>query len=64
MLPEKTLASKNEISTQEYKRNKDRVMVIAFCNIIGEHKLKLCFIGKGENPCALKRVKSMNDLPL
>lgn len=63
MLPEKSLASKEEKSVPGHKRSKERVTVMACCNATGEHKLKLCLIGKSKKPRAFKHV-NVNELPV
>jgi hypothetical protein len=56
MLPSKTLAGKNEHSAAGYKKNKDRVTILACGNFSGRHKLRLMCIGKSAKPRAFKNV--------
>lgn len=56
MLPSKTLASKLDEAAPGYKKNKDRVTVMACSNASGKHKLPLVLIGKSKNPRALKNI--------
>lgn len=57
MMPTKTLAHVQEISTPGYKRSKERITILACSNVTGDHKLKLAVIGKSEKPRAFKHVK-------
>lgn len=63
LLPDKSLASKDEKSAPGYKRSKERVTVLACSNATGDDKLKLCLIGKAKKPRAFKHV-NVNNLPV
>lgn len=58
MLPQKSLASKQEKSAPGHKMNKERITVLACSNASGEHRLPLLCIGKSKNPRALKNIKA------
>lgn len=60
-LPTQTLASQHEKSAPGYKRSKERLTILACSNVTGEHKLKLCLIGKSKNPRPFKNVKKSSD---
>jgi hypothetical protein len=64
MLPDKTLAAREEKAAPGYKKSKDRVTVMACSNVTGDHKLPLVFIGKSKKPRAFKKVKDMSTLPV
>ncbi|XP_054284043.1 jerky protein homolog-like [Macrosteles quadrilineatus] len=64
MLPTKTLASKKEAAAPGYKKSKERVTVLACCNVTGNHKLRLTLIGKSKKPRAFKNLKKDEVLPL
>jgi len=57
MLPDKTLASKEEKAAPGYKKSKDRVTLMACSNVTGDHKLKPVLIGKSKNPRVFSRNK-------
>lgn len=63
MLPNSTLASKNEAAAPGYKKSKERVTILACANYSGRHKLPLMMIGKSVKPRAFKHV-APNALPV
>lgn len=64
MLPSCTLASKEEESAPGYKKKKERVTILACSNVTGNHKMKLCLIGKSQKPRAFKNVRDSSSLPV
>ncbi|XP_046737740.1 jerky protein homolog-like [Diprion similis] len=57
MMPSKTLASREEAVAPGYKKNKERVSILACSNASGTHKLPLMCIGKSVKPRAIKHIK-------
>lgn len=60
MLPNKTLAYREEVSAPGYKKNKDRVTLMACANATGNCKLDLVLIGKSAKPRAFKHIDIYN----
>lgn len=50
LLPSKTLAAKYEKEARGYKKQKERVTIMACCNVDGSHKPPLMLIGKSQKP--------------
>ena len=63
MLPTTTLESKMEKKAPGYKKQKDRLAVMACSNASGGLKLPLMIIGKSENPRALKGI-NVSSIPI
>ena len=63
MMPSKTLVSREEAAAPGYKKNKERVTILACSNASGTHKLPLMCIGKSSKPRAIKHMKP-EDLPV
>lgn len=57
MMPSKTLASREEAAAPGYKKNKERITILACSNASGTHKLQLMCIGKSARPRAIKHIK-------
>lgn len=57
MMPSKTLASQEEAAAPGYKKNKERISILACSNASGTHKLPLMCIGKSAKPRAIKHIK-------
>lgn len=57
MMPSTTLASREEAVAPGYKKNKERVSILACSNASGTHKLPLMCIGKSVKPRAIKHIK-------
>lgn len=57
MLPSKTLVLKQEKSAAGFKKQKERVTVLACSNALGNHQLPLVVIGKSKNPRAFKNIR-------
>lgn len=57
LLPNKTLAGKEEREAPGFKGNKDRVTIMLCANANGSLKLPLVLIGKYKNPRALKNIE-------
>ncbi|XP_011860028.1 PREDICTED: jerky protein homolog-like [Vollenhovia emeryi] len=57
-MPSKTLALREEAVAPGYKKNKERVSILASSNSSGTHKLPLMCIGKSAKPRAIKHIKS------
>lgn len=56
MLPEKSLASRDEKSAPGHKMNKQRITVLFCSNAAGTHRLQPMCIGKSKKPRALKDI--------
>ena len=56
MLPDKTLAAKDETRAKGMKKQKERVTIMACSNATGNHKLPLVFLHKYENPHCFKHI--------
>ena len=54
MLPEKTLAVRNEKEASGMKKQNKRITIMACSNATGNHKLPLMFVGKSVNPRCFK----------
>nr|XP_016847311.1 PREDICTED: jerky protein homolog-like isoform X1 [Anolis carolinensis] len=63
MLPNMSLAARTEAAAHGYKRNKERLTILACSNATANHKMDLAMIGKSKNPRALKTI-STNALPV
>lgn len=57
MMPSKTLAAREESTAPGYKKNKERITILACSNASGTHKLPLMCIGKSAKPRAIKHIK-------
>ncbi len=64
MLPDKTLASREEKSAPGYKKSKERLTVMACSNVTADCKLPLVVIGKSKKPRAFKKLKDASTLPV
>jgi hypothetical protein len=63
MIPDRTLACKDDVSRREgFKQRKDRVKILFCVNKIGSHKMKPLMIGKSKSPRCFHHV-NMSTLP-
>jgi hypothetical protein len=62
LLPERTLADHTEKEAPGFKKQKERITVMACCNADGSHKLPLLIIGKSKSPRCLKDVNITQDI--
>ena len=58
MLPDKTLAAKDETRAKGMKKQKERVTIMACSNATGNHKLPLVFLHKYENPHCFRHINT------
>ncbi|XP_066903730.1 jerky protein homolog-like [Halyomorpha halys] len=64
MLPNKTLAAKNNKNIVGYKLAKERLTLALCSNGSGTHKLPLFVIGKSRKPRAFKNISNLSALPV